>query len=120
MKKNTGKKQVASGASMEGGAKGLVAAGAVAAAVGGAYLFLQSMTKKTDRKPQSWILRAKADVMEEVQKVPHISQKAYRGIIDSVLKHYGKMKDVSRSELSALKKDLEKNWKDTVEALKSN
>jgi hypothetical protein len=118
MTKKLVKKEGAGTAAMEGGAKGLVAAGALAAAIGGIYLFSHRAPKKSAKTAKSWILRAKADVMEEVQKIPHVSRKAYLGVVQSVLKHYANLKDASKDELSGLKKDLEGHWETVVKNLK--
>lgn len=98
------------------GAKGLVAAGALVAAIGGIYMLAKR--KNAAKKAGSWILRAKADVMDEVEKLPELSRQAYDGIVKSVLKHYGKLKEASKSELADLKKDLDGQWKDVVAGLK--
>ncbi|MFZ2682291.1 MAG: hypothetical protein WAZ14_04330 [Patescibacteria group bacterium] len=105
-------------ATMEGGAKGLVAAGALAATIGGLYLMSRSKKKSAAQTAQAWILRAKADVMDELQKIPHVTREAYTGIISAVLKRYENMKDVSKDELSGLKQDLEDQWKTVVAGLK--
>lgn len=103
---------------MEGGMKGLVAAGALAAAIGGVYLISRPKKQTATQKAQAWILRAKADVMDELQKIPHVTRKAYVGIVAAVLKRYATMKDISKSELSGLKKDLEEQWESVVAGLK--
>jgi hypothetical protein len=117
MTKKLVKKEGAGTAAMEGGAKGLVAAGALAAAIGGIYLF-SHRPSKVPKNAKSWILRAKADVMEEIQKIPHVSRKAYLGTVRSVLKHYASLKDASKDELSGLRKDLENQWEMVVKNLK--
>lgn len=116
-------KKVGTGSSMlKKSAKGLVAAGALAAAIGGIYMLAkkQKSASKSAKSAGAWILRAKADVMEEVEKLPEVSRQAYQGIVSSVLKHYGKLKDVSKSELASLKKDLEGEWKNVTSGLKKD
>ncbi|MBP9828023.1 hypothetical protein KBC55_02600 [Patescibacteria group bacterium] len=112
------KKMKAAPTTMDGGAKGLVAAGALAATIGGIYLMSRSKKKSPVKKAQAWILRAKADVMEELHKLPEVTREAYVGIVQSVLKHYEKMKDISKDELADLKKDLEGQWKEALKNYK--
>lgn len=100
------------------GARNLVAAGLLAAAIGGVYLLNKKKVKKAVKSTGAWILRAKADVMEEVEKIPEISKEAYEEIVNTVMKHYGKMKQASKSELAGLKKDLESQWKNVVKDVK--
>ncbi|MBY0293831.1 hypothetical protein K2Q08_00685 [Patescibacteria group bacterium] len=88
---------------------GVAAAAALAAA--GAYWFYGSDHAKEHRKQvKSWMLKARADVMEAVEKVGEIDKKKYIEIVQQILARYSKTAGVTVGELAHMKKDLLTTW----------
>lgn len=103
---------------MSGGAKAAVGAAAAAAAVAaaGAYWFYGAADAAKHRKSaRSWMLKARADVMEAVeaamQKVGEIDKETYGRIVDGVLKRYSSLAGASAAEMAQMSKDMKEAWK---------
>ena len=107
MAKNTQKKL--SGAQKIGMGVGLTAA-AVAAA--GAYFLYGSKEAAQNRKKvKSWALKAKADVLEALEKAEHITKEEYDALVDIVGGTYSKFKSATAGEIKDFKKEMHDHWK---------
>ena len=103
-KKQTNKK---SGKGLE-----LAAAGALLAAAAGYYFLYGSKQAKQNRiKVKSWALKAKADVMEQLEKVKTVGEKEFNEAVKTVSKKYARVKNVDPKELEALARELKSHWK---------
>ncbi len=88
---------------------GVATAAAVAAA--GAYWFYGSDHASQHRKQvKSWMLKARAEVMEAVEKVSDIDKKKYLGLVQQVVARYSKTAGATVGELAHMKKDLMSTW----------
>ncbi len=86
---------------------------ALAAAVAGAYyLYGSDKSAKNRKHVKSWMLKMKADVMDEVENIKDLSQTAYDKVIDQVSEKYAKIKDVDTDELKALAVRMKSHWKE--------
>lgn len=102
------KKQTHSGSVVKVGV-GVAAAAAVAAA--GAYWFYGSDHASKHRKEvKSWMLKARAEMMEAVEKISDIDKKKYMEIVQQILARYSKMPGVTAAETAHMKKDLATTW----------
>lgn len=92
-------------------AVGVGVAAAAAAAAAGAYWFYGSKDAKTHRKQaKSWMLKARAEVMERVEALPDINKDTYLAIVQEVVARYANAKGVTAAELAAVTKDLKGTW----------
>lgn len=92
-------------------AVGVGVAAAAAAAAAGAYWFYGSKDAKAHRKQaKSWMLKARAEVMERVEALPDINKDTYLAIVQEVLSRYANAKGVTAAELAAVTKDLKGTW----------
>ena len=97
---------------------GVAAAAAVAAA--GAYWFYGSDHASKHRKQvKSWMLKARGEVMEAVEKVGDIDKKKYVEIVQQIIARYSKMAGVTAGEMAHMKKDLMTTWTHMDAARKS-
>lgn len=85
---------------------------AMAAAAGAYFLYGSKNAAKNRKQVKSWMLKAKAEVLEGIENTKDMSQETYERLVDSAVAGYGRMKSVSNSELEALKKELKSHWKD--------
>ena len=85
-------------------------AAAAAAAAAGAYFLYGKDGAKNRKKVKSWMVKARADVMQKMEKMEHVSQKRYHELVDAALKGYKNMKEVSPAELAAAAKELKGHW----------
>lgn len=88
---------------------GVAAAAALAAA--GAYWFYGSGHAKEHRKQvKSWMLKARAEVMDAIEKIEDIDKEKYIDIVQQILARYSKTAGVTSGELAHMKKDLIDTW----------
>jgi len=95
--------------------KGLLGVGIVSAVIGalGTY-FLYGSNKGAKRRSnvRGWMLKAKGEVLHEVEKLKDIDEKRYNAIAKKVLAKYKRLKSVGAKEFALLSKDIEKAWKE--------
>ncbi len=101
--KTSGAKKVAVGA----GILGLAAAG-----IAGAYFLYGKDGAKNRKKIKAWGLKAKAEVLEKLEKAKDLTEGNYHEIIDAVSAKYSKAKDITPEDIAGFAKDLKKHWKD--------
>ncbi len=88
---------------------GLAAAAAVAAA--GAYWFYGAKdAEKHRRQAKSWMLKARAEVMEAIEKMEDIDKKKYLALVQEVMSRYSKMSGVTAAEIASVTRDLKNTW----------
>lgn len=96
-----------------------LAAAAIAAA--GAYWFYGSSDAKKHRAQiKSWMLKARAEVLEAVEKLGDIDKETYLNIVDQVVGRYSKLQGVTAAELASITKDLKTTWSHMQKAGKSD
>ena len=90
----------------------MVAAGAgVVALSAAAYLIFGPEGKKHRKDLKSWMVKMKADVMEQMENVQEITGPVYENIVDQVKQKYQALGNVSVAELAAEADLLKKHWK---------
>ncbi len=95
--------------------KAKVAAGlgiglAVATAVVGAYFLHGKKGAKTRRKVKSWMLHARAEVMDQIERAKAFDQKNYKQAIRVVADKYRRLKNIDPREVDLLVKELQGHW----------
>lgn len=96
------------------GAKAGVVVGLAALAVAGAagaYFLYGKGGAKNRKKVKAWSLKAKADILEKLEKSKVVTEENYHMIVDGALSKYAKVKGVAPEELAALSKELKTHWK---------
>jgi hypothetical protein len=91
---------------------GLVAgiAAAAAAAAAGAYFLYGKNGAKNRRAVKGWMLKAKGEVLDQMEKGKELTEDAYHKIIDRVAQKYQAAKNIDRSELDQMAKELKGHW----------
>jgi hypothetical protein len=87
-----------------------IAAGVAAAAIG-AYLLYGKNGAKNRKTVKGWALKAKGEILEQVENMQNITESGYQDIINNVVASYRGAKNVSEPELMALAADARKHWK---------
>ncbi|MDR3558619.1 MAG: hypothetical protein P4L61_03740 [Candidatus Pacebacteria bacterium] len=86
---------------------------ALAAAAAGAYYLYGSDAAKSNRKAvKSWMLKAKADVMDEIENMKEVNEGAYKEAVAKIGKKYQDIKGMDKEELAELVSSLQGHWKD--------
>jgi hypothetical protein len=91
---------------------GLGVAAMAAAAAGAYYLYGSTKGKAHRRAVKSWMFKAKAEVMDEIEKMKEVNEDTYKQAIAKVAKKYKDVKGMDRAELAALVATLHGHWKD--------
>ena len=115
--KKTKAKKKASGSGVAT-ALAVIAGAAAAVVAGGVYLYGKNGAKnRTTIK--SWALRAKADVIDAVQKTEDLTQEKYHKTVDAVMGKYQKAQDNKKKDLADLASDLKDHWKEIAKQVSS-
>ena len=96
-----------------GSGAGLVAgiAAAAAAAAAGAYFLYGKNAAKNRKVVKGWMLKAKGEVLDQMEKGKEMTEETYNKVIDQVSKKYQAVKNIDRSELDQMAKELKGHWK---------
>jgi hypothetical protein len=98
---------------MSAGTKMGLGFGLTAAAVSaaGAY-FLYGSKKATQnrKKVKGWMLKAKGEVLEGLEKAEEITADEYRTLVDAASGVYATVKSASAAELKDFKKEMGEHW----------
>ncbi len=106
--KKTAKKASMSTQQKVGIGVGLTAA-AVAAA-GAYFLGVSSDAQKNRTKVKSWMLKAKAEVLETLEDVEQMSQAEYEKLVDTVSSSYSRLKTASKADIATFKREMKDHW----------
>ena len=89
---------------------------ATAAAVGGYFLYGSKNAQKNRKTVKSWMLRAKAEVLEGIENVKNITEEEYHELVDAATKAYSKTRKVSKAEAAQFSREMKKHWKEIQKA----
>lgn len=91
----------------------VIGATLVLAAAAGAYFLYGAKDAKKNRKVvKSWALKAKAEVLEKLEKAKEtMNEESYHKIVDDVLLKYEKVKDAHQDDIDGVVKELKGHWK---------
>ena len=84
---------------------------AVAAAAAGAYFFYGKDGAKNRKQLKGWMVKAKGEVMDNLEKLNDVSQPIYEKVVSEVMKKYKKLKQATPGEWASLNKELKSQWK---------
>ncbi len=91
---------------------GVGIAALAAAAAGAYYLYGSDEGAKRRQKMKSWMLRMKAEVMEEIENLKEVNKEAYEATITTIADKYRQFKDIDPAEVAALAGRMKTHWKD--------
>src|SRR6185503_15544410 len=90
---------------------GLGVAAAAAAAAGGAYwLYGAKHSAQHRRLAKSWMLKARAEVMDAIEKLDDIDKEKYMQIVQEVVGNYTGSHNASPQEIASMMKDFKAAW----------
>ena len=92
---------------------------ATAVAAAGAYfLYGSEDAKKNRKKVKSWMLKAKAEVLETLEQAQDMTEAEYDKLIDSVSGAYSRLKDASKADIATFKREMKDHWRGIEEVAK--
>lgn len=87
-----------------------LAAAAAAVAAGAYWLYGAEDAAKHRKQVRSWMLKARAEVMDAIEKMEDIDKKKYIALVQEVVGKYSKMSGVSAKEIAQATRDLKSAW----------
>jgi hypothetical protein len=94
----------------EGGGGFAIGLAAVAATAAAGYFLYGKDGEKNRKKLKGWMVKAKGEAIEKIEKLKSVDEVKYHAIIDSVGKKYCKAKNIDNEDVEALMADLKKHW----------
>lgn len=85
-------------------------AAAAAAAAGAYWLYGAKDAAKNRKMAKGWMLKARAEVVEAVEKLSDIDKETYLRIVDEVTKRYAGVAGVTSAEIARAARDLKGSW----------
>ena len=92
--------------------------GMAALAAAGAYFLYGKKGARNRETIAGWALQLKGEVLEKMEKLKDLDQKAYNKLVDETAARYGRVKRVSASELKNITADLKNAWAHIGEQLR--
>ncbi len=93
----------------------------VATAAAAAYwLYGAKHPAQHRKKAKSWMLKARAEVLDAVDKLKEIDHESYMAVVDDVLGNYKKAKVATSAELAQMMRDFKTAWTHMQKAQKSS
>lgn len=84
---------------------------AAAVAAAGAYFLYGSEDAPQNRKKvKGWMLKAKGDVLQTLEKAEHMTEDQFHAVVDKVLVTYNKANELSKKEMKDFKAEMLENW----------
>ncbi|KKP42413.1 MAG: hypothetical protein UR31_C0015G0013 [Parcubacteria group bacterium GW2011_GWA2_33_14] len=86
---------------------------AIAAAAAGTYFLYGSKNAKKNRKQvKAWSLKAKGEILEQLENLSEISKPVYHKIVQEVTDKYKAIKNLDKKDLDEFTKELKGHWED--------
>ncbi len=109
----------------ESGHAGLKAAGiigglAAATAAGIYFLNHNKGAQKKMKNIRGWVIKAKGEVLEKVERLKEVNEDLYNRAVDAVMSRYKKISTVDGTELAAVTAELKSHWKNIAKELKGS
>ena len=82
-----------------------------AAAAAGYFLYGSKEGAKNRKKVKGWMLKAKGEVLEQIEKLKNVNEEDYNKIIDKVSEKYSKVKNIDGEEVRSMMEDMRKHWR---------
>jgi hypothetical protein len=96
-----------------------VIAAMAAAAAAGTYFFTGKRGMSNRKMIKGWAVKAKGEIIERLEKLKEVDAEKYLDIVESVLKRYHNIKDISTKDLETLRDELKDSWHDIEKSLKT-
>lgn len=83
---------------------------AALAAAGAYYLYGSKNAQKNRAQVKTWALRARNEVMRELEKVRELDLEQYKALITPIIKRYARLGEATQSEIRKLIGDFIAGW----------
>ncbi len=80
------------------------------AAVGGYFLYGSKDAKKNRTKINSWMLKAKAEILEGIENAKELTEQDYDKLVDEAMKGYKAARSASVKDLAEFAGEMKNHW----------
>lgn len=87
---------------------GLTAAAVTAA--GAYFLYGSKQATQNRKKVKGWMLKAKGEVLETLEKAESITEDEYKALVATASKAYGTVKSATAGEVKDFQKEMQEHW----------
>jgi len=87
---------------------------AAAAAVGGYFLYGSKDAAANRKKVKSWMLKAKADVLEALEHAKEMTREEYEELVNTIGEAYADVQNATKKDIKEFKEEMRSHW-DTIE-----
>lgn len=92
---------------------------ATAVAAAGAYfLYGSEKAAKNRKKVKSWMLKAKAEVLEKLEDAKEMTQEEYEEVINAVAGTYSDLKSATKVDVKSFKEEMKDYWNGIEKSVK--
>ena len=88
---------------------------AAAAAAGTYFLYGSKDAEQNRKKVRSWMLKAKAEVLEGLERAQEMSKEEYEELVNTIGAAYAGLQDASKKDIKEFKEEMKGHW-DTIES----
>ncbi|KKP33034.1 MAG: hypothetical protein A2312_01240 [Candidatus Staskawiczbacteria bacterium RIFOXYB2_FULL_32_9] len=93
----------------------------IAGATGAYFLYGGKNAQKNRKKVKSWSLKARRDILEQIENLTDLTQEKYHKIIQEVSDKYKVLKNIGQEEIAEFVEELKCHWEDISKKIsKSN
>jgi len=83
---------------------------AAVTAAGAFFLYGSKEAAKNRKKVKGWMLKAKGEVLEKLEKAEAITEDEYKALVDTASKAYGTVKNATAGEVKDFQKEMQQHW----------
>jgi len=83
---------------------------AAVAAAGGYFLYGSKNAAKNRKVVKSWALKAKAEVLEGLEKAQSMSEGEYNQLIETIGSTYAQVQGATKADIASFKKEMKEHW----------
>lgn len=83
---------------------------AAVAAAGAYFLYGSKQSTQNRKKVKGWMLKAKGEVLEALEKAETITEGEYKALVDTASGVYSTMKHATAGEVKDFKKEMNEHW----------
>lgn len=83
---------------------------ALAAAAAGTYFFTGKNGAKNRAKVAAWTDKAKKEVVKQIKGMEKVTKANYNKVVDTVLTQYDGLKNIDKSEILGVARELKSHW----------
>ena len=91
---------------------------AVAAVAGTYFLYGSKNAPKNRQKVKSWMLKARAEVLEKLEQSNIMTREEYEAFIDTLANRYARLKNSTQREILDFKREMKGYWPDIESSAK--